>query len=355
MDQTLTPTAPPGLGNGEARLRHSRADTAPGLVWAYRFDEQGRAEPWPNGQRPVLSELQGGFAWLHFDLVDLRVGDWCKAQTALPERARHAFLSTDAHLRIDHAEGRVWGVFADLEQEFGQASVAPAQLHFVMGERWLVTGRRRPLRGVGNAREKVDGGARYSCPSAVLEAIVESVLERVHALTEELEKDIDQTEDRILVRPRELDEDGRLATVRHELVRYNRQLSKFSAALRRFVDWAAEAVLPRDMHTTAQRLLQQMETLRHDVEALQERARLLQEEASDRRASEMNRHLYVLSVLTALLMPPTLVASLFGMNTGGLPFTGSAYGSAAALGLGLVSAGIISWLFRRMRRGNRRS
>jgi zinc transporter len=29
----------------------------------------------------------------------------------------------------------------------------------------------------------------------------------------------------------------------------------------------------------------------------------------------------VLSVLTALLMPPTLITGIFGMNTKGLPFT----------------------------------
>jgi zinc transporter len=34
-----------------------------------------------------------------------------------------------------------------------------------------------------------------------------------------------------------------------------------------------------------------------------------------------NNSLRVLSVLTAILMPPTLVTGVFGMNTKGLPFT----------------------------------
>jgi len=42
-------------------------------------------------------------------------------------------------------------------------------------------------------------------------------------------------------------------------------------------------------------------------------------------AQRTNRNLYFLSILTALLMPATLVTGFFGMNTGGLPF---AHGAA---------------------------
>lgn len=36
---------------------------------------------------------------------------------------------------------------------------------------------------------------------------------------------------------------------------------------------------------------------------------------------ETNRHLHILSILTTLLLPPTLVTGFFGMNVKGLPFT----------------------------------
>ena len=57
-----------------------------------------------------------------------------------------------------------------------------------------------------------------------------------------------------------------------------------------------------------------------DQSELYERAKLLQEEIASRVAEDTNRNLYVLSVLTAVLMPMTLVTGIFGMNTGGLPF-----------------------------------
>ena len=36
---------------------------------------------------------------------------------------------------------------------------------------------------------------------------------------------------------------------------------------------------------------------------------------------ESNRHLHTLSIVTTMLLPPTLVTGIFGMNTKGLPLT----------------------------------
>ncbi|WP_245290999.1 CorA family divalent cation transporter [Methylobacterium aquaticum] len=67
--------------------------------------------------------------------------------------------------------------------------------------------------------------------------------------------------------------------------------------------------------------------------ALAERARLLQEEVSARVAEESNQQLYVLSVLSALLLPPTFITGLFGMNVKGLSFAEDPRGILFVLGL----------------------
>jgi zinc transporter len=53
-----------------------------------------------------------------------------------------------------------------------------------------------------------------------------------------------------------------------------------------------------------------------------------------------NRHIYVMSILTTLFLPPTLVTGVFGMNTKGLPFAenDSAFLWAAVLMLGAALA-----------------
>ena len=71
----------------------------------------------------------------------------------------------------------------------------------------------------------------------------------------------------------------------------------------------------------AGKLAQRLDGLDHTIVEMRERSRLLQEELHLKIEEQGNDNIRVLSVLTALLMPPTLITGIFGMNTKGLPFT----------------------------------
>ena len=80
------------------------------------------------------------------------------------------------------------------------------------------------------------------------------------------------------------------------------------------------------------------------------RARLLQEELMARIGEESNRLLYMISVLTAVLMPTTIVTGLFGMNLQGIPFATRPWGFAIASALSATGAVAILALVRRLAR-----
>ncbi len=82
--------------------------------------------------------------------------------------------------------------------------------------------------------------------------------------------------------------------------------------------------------------------------AMRDRALLLQEEVSGKLAEESARSLKLLSVLTALLLPPTLVTGVFGMNVKGLPFTEETTGFLWAMAIIVCSSGLAYWLLRRV-------
>jgi zinc transporter len=56
-----------------------------------------------------------------------------------------------------------------------------------------------------------------------------------------------------------------------------------------------------------------------EIAELYERAKLLQEELAARLAENTGHNLYVLSILTAVFLPMTLVTGIFGMNVADLP------------------------------------
>lgn len=60
------------------------------------------------------------------------------------------------------------------------------------------------------------------------------------------------------------------------------------------------------------RLIHRLDDLDHEVIELRDRARVLQEELSVRLAEQTNRQLRTLSILTALLLPPSLSPACSG-------------------------------------------
>ena len=106
--------------------------------------------------------------------------------------------------------------------------------------------------------------------------------------------------------------------------------------------------MPFGFEDIASRLTSRREAVDHDIFALQERARLLHEEIDSKLSSETNRHLYILSLMTAFLLPPTLVTGFFGMNTANLPFTQGSGGSEYAMALIVASVLRAWWLLKRV-------
>jgi zinc transporter len=97
------------------------------------------------------------------------------------------------------------------------------------------------------------------------------------------------------------------------------------------------------------RALPQKLAIDHEVGSLQERARRLLDEVAAKMAETTNRRLFTLSVLTACLLPPTLVTGFFGMNTKDLPWQNTDGGTWMALAVAMIASALSYWALRRMR------
>ncbi|CAN7513469.1 hypothetical protein LJR143_003420 [Pseudoxanthomonas sp. LjRoot143] len=339
----LPPVAPPAPSSPLAGL--------PGALWLYRFDATGRAQP--------ADALSGGAAaatwhWLHLDLSDARSAQLA-ATLPIPDDARAALLSPDTYVNLQREDDAAHGVFVDWVHQRGVDLAAEGQLrgddgigwlHFALTPSLLVTARRQPLRSVEAARRGITGSARIASPARLLEAIVEHFADTVERSSDSLSTRLDRIEDRVLADS--IGEERRdLAQLRHQTVRLHRPLTAMRRVLKQF-EQRHVSEEDDDLLATVSRLNQRFDDLDGDVATLQERARLLQDEVAAKLAERTNRHLYVLSMVTALLLPPSLVAGLFGMNLPGLPFAHSTHGLAFAMLLGVASSVLVFLALRRM-------
>jgi zinc transporter len=317
-----------------------------GLISAFLFrpGEPGAHIGWPEIAR-LPAAAEGGLAWLHFNLTDVRACEWIARAGQIPAEASEILLATDSRIRLERIGEGIAGVLADLHHEFDSEPEDLGLVRFYADAGLLITGRRQPLRATDRLRREIIGGSPIGSPIALLAHLLEHLAETFEALIRELSEHVDDIEDRIL--------GGRFHQEGSELGRIRRRMS----ALRRHLNnerHALAGILPRlpgwcgeedreEVRNAASRL----DSIGQDLDLLFDRGRLLQEEIGSRLSEATNRNLYLLSIVTTIFLPMTLISGIFGINVGGMPWLGDLFGFWWVViligGTGLVTLALLHW------------
>ena len=324
------------------------ADATPesGIVWIYHFQPDGSAELIRNEAVEQALADHVGWTWVHLSLADTRCRAWIAHNARLSELARETLLGPDEHLRLDVLGHEIVGVVPDLQQEIAQATDAIVRLRFVMSQRMLISARRTPVHSVEINRRAIEAGKRFPSAVSLLDAIIDQFADAIGRMAERLGNELDSAEDYVM-HDELSDQRLRIGRIRLQAVRVHRHLALLRAMFHRLESrMAAEhAAVAQAMRALAQKL----DAIDHEVGSLQERARLLLEEVAAKMTEITNRRLFTLSILTACLLPPTLVTGFFGMNTKDMPFQNSDGGTWIAMAVAAVASALSYWALRRMR------
>jgi zinc transporter len=320
------------------------AAAIPGLVWAFRLHSDGRAEALPIDA--PFESIHDGRLWLHFNLTDARARSWL-ATIDLPVLARELLLSKDNYQQLHTSDGCVYGVFSDLVRAIDTPTEETGFLRFAMTERLLISGRHQALCAVDATRRVLEGGHRVETVAALLEKIIDEVADTMDRMADRIGTEIDEIEESLLTGQVKSDTRGQLGRQRRTCVRLHRQLAGLRVLFHRLEQKNTDH-LPPALQLQAGRLAQRLDGLDHDIVELRERSRLLEEELRFKMEEESNRHLHALSVVTTLLLPPTLITGIFGMNTKGLPLTDVETGFLWAAAMMIGASGLAYLIMRRL-------
>ena len=324
------------------------ADTAPesGIIWAYHFEADGTAQLIANEAVGEVLASHGGWTWVHLSLADTRCRSWISQHAPLSELARETLLGPDEHMRLDVLGHEIVGVMPDLQQEFSQIGSSLVRVRFVMSERLLISARRTPAHAVEHNRRAIQSGKRFPTAVSLLDAIVDQFADAVAHMAERLGAELDVIEDNI-VHEEPADYRPRIGRARSQAVRVHRQLSQLRTMFHRI-----EPRLIADKSPAAQAigaLAQKLDAIDHEFGSVHERSRLLLDEMAAKMTDITNRRLFTLSILTACLLPPTLVTGFFGMNTKDMPLQNTDGGTWFALLVAFAAGAVSYWALRRMR------
>lgn len=309
-----------------------------GLVCAYAFTpgQRGRSIDADEAARRVEAGLamSAEFLWLHFSLANAASERWLIGHLALPDAFYEALQATSA-TRVEVVDEALLAVINDVHFFAWEPSSA-SRVTLYVDRRVVVSARTTPLRAIDRLRVAVNSGEAFRSPAELLAHLLRDQAEVLVEIVRDATGQVDGIEDRII--ENQATSRPKLGALRRILVRLQRLLAPEPAALFRLLnrppDWLSEGDVT-DLRQSAEELAAAVA----DSAALVERVRLLQEELMALLNERTNRTLFILTTVTVLALPMTIIPGLFGMNVGGVPFAASPAGFWAVLVLVILIVG----------------
>lgn len=296
----------------------------PGLRFALLLDGQGGCETLTMA-RLCQWRPEDGIVWLHFERDHPAAADWVTTKGSFDPLVAEALLEEESRPRVEPIDDGLLIILRGVcaappdAAENAPAEIDLVPLHIWVDERRLVTLRDSghyitALRDIRMALEKGKGPRQTG---ELLALVSDKLVRDLEPVLDAMDEEVDELDELIF--------HGDAGEVRHRL----KMLRRRSVQLRRYLAPQRDA-LNRIEHDDAPwlrerdklRLREVIDKLMRFIEyldAIRDRTGILHDDLSTVISERIARNSNRLAALAALLLPPSVVAGLFGMNVGGIP------------------------------------
>ncbi len=295
---------------------------ADGVVFAWEMHGEQSREIQPDQVDAALGDHSKSL-WLHLNLSNTRIQRWLRQTPQIPDSLKEAILDQVSRSRMETIEEFGDGlmmVMNDFRIGLSHATddEETGTLWAIMTPRLMLSLRAHPLMTTDTLRHLLR--QKRITPNTVVALYHELIEERATHLrrrTDQLSDQMDLLEE-ILIKGEDLPEHETLGRLRITCSRLRRHYAPELTALRRLLrrkpTWFTE-----DDTDQLREQIDLLSFLVDEVNNLYERAKVLQDELSAHVAEFNAKNLQVLSVMTVIFLPMTLVTGVMGMNMEDLP------------------------------------
>jgi len=281
---------------------------------------------------------------------------WIKITSATPEEVERALAPLELHPRIVHAcahpqppqvEALETVLFMAMPLWTPQTAGASA-VRFVGVAKTLITIQDAPVDVLEEQAERLRGEQRLYEPGTAALALdlARALLRSLRSPYLTLRSDVEATANVLERTPRQVGVDDLLA-LKRRATRLANILEDYLFCLVGLEEARSEKLRFDTVREAYQELVRDVQRAQKLTARTEDRIRDLRQSSINYLQESTNRRLNILAVLSAIYLPSTLVAGIYGMNFDNIPITKLPYGYfiVLALMIGLVVGQI--WFFHR--------
>jgi zinc transporter len=317
-----------------------------GLLSACLLDGQGggRGLDWPDVRAWSAAE---GPLWVHLDYRHEASRAWLWEEAGLDPAVADSLMAEDPRPRCDVIGEGLLLVLRGVNLNPGADPEDMVSVRVWAEDGRIISTRHRKVAAVADLRDSLIQSRGPRQPGDLIAALAGKLVERMGPVITALDDEVDRIEGEVLASgSRGLRH--RLHGIRHQAISLRRYIAPQRDAMTRLIHDELEW-FDRSQRTRLREVADHVTRYIEDLDAARERASVVQDELASRLSEEMNRTMYVLSLVATVFLPLGLVTGLLGVNVGGVPGQESPYGFAVLCAV-LIAAGAFEvWLFKRLK------
>jgi magnesium transporter len=285
----------------------------------------------------------GDFVWVGlYKPTEAELSDVAAAFGLHPLAVEDA-VSSHQRPKLDRYEDSAFLVLKTLWYVDAEDAVETGEINIFIGPDFVVTvrhGRGSQLQSARAFLESMQSVLEHG-PTAVVYAVVDTVVDGYTAVAEELQTDVDEIEASVFS-PQRTNDSERIYTLKREIAEVRRAVLPLRDPVRRYADGLVPGMDPAAgpfFRDVLDHLNQAAEVI-HDLDELLSTAF----EAHLARISvQQNNDMRKISAGVGLVAAPTLIAGVYGMNFDHMPELGWQYGYPFSLAL-MAAASLGLWI-----------
>ena len=320
----------------------------PGLRFAVLLDGKGGARQlgWPE----VHAWKRGdGVLWVHLERDIPEAQAWLKEKSGIDPVFCEALLAEESRPRVEDSEDNVMVVLRGVNRMPGDEDEDLVPVHLWIEPQRVISVRDRDhflmaLRDIRNSF----GEKRGPCSSGELFVkIAEKVVKDMEVLLAELDDEVDELDHEL----HQCDTDearGKLGDLRRHAIELRRYLAPQREALFRMQVEDATWLSKRDkvrLREVTDRVMRYVEML----DVLRDRTTILHEDLTAMVSEQIAKTSNRLTAIAALLLPPSVLSGMLGVNVEGIPLKDSPYACAGVVAITVAMFAVEFWIMRKLK------